>query len=159
MPGAKINVEKMLEARELQDRAQLLNTTPPEELIHIFDESDIVGLNAYQWSIFDRQLQSQKKGITDKGLAGSPLPQQLVSRYPGQTNLLTHNKSFYEDTVEDIIAEDKIVQFYIPKTRSIDPSSNVEAMDVLRARRTTIAYLDYIGASVLRPLIVVQEAA
>ena len=139
-----INIEDIRRRQLMQARAQLINETTVPEVELLFDLDDVVAAQNYQWQALDN-------GTHDA------LPQAFRDKYGDRATLFTHNKIFYDDDVEDVIAEDPIVQATIPHTRTSDPERNAAAMDTLRARRTTIALLLHVGASITRPLVESQS--
>ena len=129
MPSNGLNLEQILEARNRQDRARQMNTTTATELAGIFSLQSMRILGAYQLRLAGNvtALMSRPVGIA------------LERSHPEDTHLITHNNSMYDDELEDRIAADPVIRAVTDRSRANPDDSQIK--DVLRARRTVLAFL------------------
>ncbi|HTH72174.1 MAG TPA: hypothetical protein VL737_02315 [Candidatus Pristimantibacillus sp.] len=153
-PNQPTDREIAMRARSMQDRAKLRNETPPAEVAKIFGAAALATENAYHWSIFGDPSEAANKVQTSPNpdeLLNSPVSDSLTAAHPDNSHLLTQNQSFYDDPVEDRIADDPVVQALQPLSRHGNPEVALQAMDALRARRTVLAALGHLGLPTGQP--------
>ena len=149
-----INREDVLRRQALQERAALLNETSPDELEGVFNTDDVLAVNAYQWETMDRdwsRTRHPSESTDPESLIKQPLPKNFIDRYGDRTFMFTYNKRMYDDQLEDVLFEDKIIATLFPKRNGPNPEHNAAVMEAMRARRTTIAFLHHIGRAATRP--------
>jgi hypothetical protein len=149
-----INREDVLRRQALQERAALLNETSPDALEGVFNTDDVLTVNAYQWETMDRdwsRMRHPSESPDPDSLIKQPLPKNFTERYGDRTLMFTHNKTMYDDDLEDVLFEDEIIATLFPKRNGQNPERNAAVMEAMRARRTTIAFLRHVGHSATRP--------
>jgi hypothetical protein len=132
--GKGLSRGDILAERDRQTRVQLFTTAPPEELSEIFRLPLIVALGTYQLRLF-----SMSRSVDS--FMRRPLTNAFTRNYPDQTNLLTHNNAMYDDRTEDWLDTDPIVAAL--RERSKAQPDRTDIRDAMRARRTTLALIDY----------------
>ena len=153
-PNQPTDREVALRARSIQDRAKLRNEAPPAEVAKIFGAAALEAENAYHWSIFGSPGSKADAARTPPNpgvLLDEPVSDGLAAAHPDSSHLLTQNQSFYDDPVEDRIADDPVVQALQPLSRHGNPELSLQAMDALRARRTVLAALGHLGLPTGQP--------